>query len=426
MNCKRILAVLAIALSVSTVVDAQNALGRIANRAKKAAENAVGSKVENVISSAVNKALGNPQNSNSGDAAASHSSYYGETDSYIVYVDGLVSTVESGVGFPDLGDVQSKSFESISDAVKACPKLPTAAQIVSKDPAPARAIMEFAGTASRMMGNYSISSIDAYKRDAGASSKNNVSAAQMAQTRGTAMEMFRLMEKHGVDPEKMSEAELMEFTKKMVASGELKLPAGVSAADLVSEDDSADDKLGAKINELTEVVNRIVINNSMMAGVISGKNPIDHAANQIKASWKGSDAYKKVYEIEKDIDGKLDEYFRKHSSNGAIIDYPSFWVDGRKKENAIINDFNKASAGKWVKALQTELDKYLPLLDEIAKLDAEIDALYPDRKSSENLGHKNSLSQAFMSVSTLIEDILEKAYAMPYIENVAESNKMAM
>lgn len=434
MKGRKLFAVLAVAMMACGSTDAQNLLGRLAESAKNAAENAV--------NSAVSKIPGNKQSSKASSSIASSGSYDGivttrgtypeGSDPFMEFVDELAPSIELTnyeSYFPEVGEVQPKKFSSISEAVKAYPKLPAAAQIVSGDPAPAKAILEFKGTAIRMNGNTTISSIDAFKREAAAMSKTNkATAAQMAQVQGTAMETFRLMDKYGVDPDKMSEAELMDFMRKRAASGELKLPDGLSVSDLVDEPETDDDKLSAKIDEFVEKVNDLVISNTLAVGPSVVNPAIKSEFDEIKASWKDSDSYRNVYEIEKDIDKRALDYF--HSSpeysNGVDIDYPPFWVEGRKKENTIINDFNTANAVRWVKVLQSELDKYLPLLDELAKLDSEIDAMYPDRQSTDNLIYKNNLGQAFMGVSSLIDPILEKAYAMPCVGAVAESDVMAM
>ncbi|MCQ2146410.1 MAG: hypothetical protein MJZ16_02730 [Bacteroidales bacterium] len=434
---KKILSIIASSLLILSLAPDANAqlLKKLGEAAKSAAENAV--------NTAASKIPGNKQNSkstpaatnngNSNDNVTTRGTYPEDTDPFIEFVDNLGSTIElSNLNsyFPEMEEIQPKKFSSISEAIKAYPKLPTAAQIVSADPAAAKAYLEFKGTATRLFGNSTISSIDAIKREANTiSKKNNVSAAQMAQAQDTAMEMFKLMEKYGIDPDKMSEAELMDFMKKRAASGELKLPAGVTVADIIAdEEETADDKLDAKIQEIVEKVNNLVVTNPSALGASTLNPAIKSVFDEIMASWKGSDSYKKVYDIEKDIDKRALEYFEKDSryKNGELVDYPSFWVDGRKKENAIINDLNTANANKWVKVLQAELDKYLPLLDEIAALDKEIDALYPDKQSSSNLMYKNNLGQAFSGASYLIDAVLEKAYAMPLIGTVAEADKMSM
>lgn len=58
----------------------------------------------------------------------------------------------------------------------------------------------------------------------------------------------------------------------------------------------------------------------------------------IRASWKDSDAYKKVYEIEKDIDKRAIGYIDNNSAykNGDVVSFPSFWEEGRKKHNVLL------------------------------------------------------------------------------------------
>ena len=56
MNRTRIFTVAVLAVLACGSADAQNILGRLAERAKNAAENAVGNKIENAINGAIDKA----------------------------------------------------------------------------------------------------------------------------------------------------------------------------------------------------------------------------------------------------------------------------------------------------------------------------------------------------------------------------------
>ena len=56
MNHKKVILVAVLAAITCGNADAQNVLGRLAERAKNAAENAVGNKIENVVTGTIDKA----------------------------------------------------------------------------------------------------------------------------------------------------------------------------------------------------------------------------------------------------------------------------------------------------------------------------------------------------------------------------------
>ncbi len=70
MNGRKLLAVLAVAMIACGSADAQNLLGRLAERAKNAAENAVGNKIENAVNNGVEKATSRKNGSNTATEAA--------------------------------------------------------------------------------------------------------------------------------------------------------------------------------------------------------------------------------------------------------------------------------------------------------------------------------------------------------------------
>ncbi|MBQ0044123.1 MAG: hypothetical protein KBT05_03780, partial [Bacteroidales bacterium] len=70
MNRNRFLLVAAFVLFACGSADAQNILGRLAERAKNAAENAVGNKIENAVNNAVDKVGKKGKNDNAGEVAS--------------------------------------------------------------------------------------------------------------------------------------------------------------------------------------------------------------------------------------------------------------------------------------------------------------------------------------------------------------------
>lgn len=449
---KKIFAIITTALLILCIAPSANAqlLKKLGDAAKSAAENAV--------SSAVSKIPGKKQNTkpetsataesntkdtkakvpalfgaNQNEIVTTHGTYPEGTDPFLEFVDNLGSTATFDRyenNFPEVEKIQEKNFTSISEAAKAYPMLPSSEQLVNQDPAPAKDFMEFSGTATKFAGYYTNLSVSAIKIEANANSKlKKATPAQMAQVQGTAMEMYNLMLKNGIDPEKMSEAELMEFMKQKAASGELKLPEGLSASDIVVEEEASEhDILSSKIDDFSDRVEKALMKKTAEMGISGISESLKSLYTEIQTSWKDSDAYKKVYDIEKDIDQRTLEYFKNHpdyGNNGAVLVYPPFWVEGRKNENAIINDFNMANAGKWLNYLQTELNSYLPLLEEMAELDSEIDEKFPNKEESDNLILKCNLSNAFMNLSTLVNSVLDKSYVMPLVSGVTESDQIA-
>lgn len=434
LNMKKIFTISTSALLILCFAPNANAqfFKKLGEAAKSAAEDAISSTVSKISGKKQDTKPETPATygSSRNETATTYGTFPEGTDPYQEFTDGLGSTAKFDRYknyFPEVGDISQKTFSSISEAAKAYPTLPSAEQLINQDQAPARAFLEFSGTAMNFTGYYNNLAAGAYRIEARATSKmRKGTPAQMAQIEGSAMEMFNLMQKYGVDPEKMSDAELMEFMKQRAASGELKLPEGLSASDIVVEEEVSEyDKISSRIDDLSDRLEKALLKKTAESGISGISEALNSLYTEIQSSWKDSDAHKKVYDIEKDIDQRALDYFKNNPDyyTNASLTYPSFWVDGRKNENAVIADFNLANARKWLNMLQEELDSYLPILEEISELDSEIDSKFPDKEGSDNLSLKRNLSSAFFSLSTLIDGILDKSYSMPLVSGVTESDQ---
>lgn len=260
---------------------------------------------------------------------------------------------------------------------------------------------------------------------------SHTTASQRAKMDAGAAKTFQLMQKHNVDPEKMSDKEMEDLVKKWVASGELKMSdlGGMPGASASFEEDEKDakDVIGDKISAYIDKIQELNIQGVTLADILQLRNKLNALYEEIQTSWIGSDAYKQVYDIEKDIDARAWEYIEKHEdygNNGAVIEYPPFWVEGRKKENAIIKQFNLEQAGKWRNMLQGYIDTLLPTYQEAAELETELNAAFTDKTDALFPMYKANLANSVAALHNALRYILDYAYDVPVVYGVDESNQI--
>ena len=127
-------------------------------------------------------------------------------------------------------------------------------------------------------------------------------------------------------------------------------------------------------------------------------------------------ARQQVYDNEAEVDPRIVSYWDQTHKE----DYPEFWKEARREQNAIIDKFNIQQAVKWRKVLQAELEPQIALLQEIAAADAELESLVTDRSSIDYSIAKNQINSAFMMVSQVVITATQYAYAVPLVSNTVE------
>ena len=146
------------------------------------------------------------------------------------------------------------------------------------------------------------------------------------------------------------------------------------AKQFVAEDSSKDNeygKIGEQVSDISTEAQQL--RNAAMDMLT---NKLENLNLQIVNSWKTSAECKQVVQIESDLQERLNNWNACTEANqGKDIPFPTWWTQGRKQENAIIAQWNRPNAEKWL-AVVAEYDNQLrALLDRLAAFDNQLEQI---------------------------------------------------
>lgn len=417
---KRLSMIVAALTLVCASANAQSMLERLGQRAKDAVENKIGEKVEDAVNNGVNKVFGGKQQAsqpqaqvrkqvpNSNRKASDEFIYTARgafdkaDDPYKLYVDALSNDPNTNYydAYKELtdmgGDKTSFAFKSISEVVAAYPGIPTARQmaVYSERKSSAEALRNY----DKGVSNYlNIDMVEQANNLRVAAS--NVSPG--SSDNGMAMQkaVFEGAKKLGKTADQLTESEIMSILEGMDATPF----AAASTATNGEAFDSVTDRISA------------ILDRAMSTNVTIQK--VERSLSQFEPiEWKGSEAWQQVYDNEAEIDPRIVSYWDQTHKE----DYPEFWKEARRAQNAIIDKFNIQQAVKWRKVLQAELEPQIALLQEIAAADAELESLATDKSLLDYSIARNQINSAYMMVSLVVNTITQYAYAVPLVSNTVE------
>lgn len=420
---KKSFAISAVALLImfsTTESYSQGFLGRLANRAKQAAEK---------VASKTSNKTGENKNTNDDHIVTTNGVYPADTDPYLEFADGLAAVENPQYLTITENDLPLNAVpvdcKTIAEVMKVIPALPSEEQMVDKDPAFLKAYSVFQASYHAYM-----EKVSALITGIQISQRNKVNGrggigSQNSNMQSDAMQMLALMQKHGINPETATEAQLEEFAKKMILSGELQMSGNRGGAIDMNYSDEQErniDMIQAKVEAVCEKVNAFVAQSSFLSGYNSGDKVLRPVYNEAQASWKGSEAYNKVYEIEKDIDQRTVKFLDNSQAykDGGTVDFPPFWEEGRKQENEIIKSFNMPNATKWRNVLQPAVEGYIPLFEELAAVEAELDKVFTNKDDLVYATLRNNVQNNFNQLCMTLGIVLSYAYGLPVVSSVAE------
>ena len=109
-------------------------------------------------------------------------------------------------------------------------------------------------------------------------------------------------------------------------------------------------------------------------------DPMVLLGNTLFKEWSNSAEAKQIDAIEKSLGERLDAWMSSLSTEDAYmaniaIKYPDWWTAEKKKENAIIDQWNKKSAARWLDEVKVYHTEFKAIFDKAAALEAENEQL---------------------------------------------------
>ena len=166
---------------------------------------------------------------------------------------------------------------------------------------------------------------------------------------------------------------------------------------------------------LTEVINAYG-NNTIYTGGVPEYTVL---FQQMEKEWNNSPEAKQIEAIEEALRKRIDAWYLTLKDLKSDIPYPAWFTEERQKENALIDQWNRRWATKWLKIAQEGDKKLRPIYAHVAKLDAENEQLGKQGDSEEfhYLANKKLVTSLFgyaLQVYMPVND----AISFPAIEHV--------
>ena len=141
---------------------------------------------------------------------------------------------------------------------------------------------------------------------------------------------------------------------------------------------------------------------------------------QMEKEWDNSPEAKQIEAIETALQKRIEEWSLTLNNVKGDVPYPAWFTTERKKENALIDQWNRRWATKWIKVAEDGDKAYRPIFRRIAELGMENDKIGQQGDTEEMIYLTNkklvcTLYGQMMSLYVPIRD----AMAFPAIEHVA-------
>lgn len=175
-------------------------------------------------------------------------------------------------------------------------------------------------------------------------------------------------------------------------------------------------KVGEKIQATISQMNEVMEDYN--------KRPISMLENNLRQDWLLSDEAKQIDAIEKALWERVAEWesgLDLNSSGFADVPYPGWWTAERKKENKLIDQWNKRAAQEWLNYAGEAQQQFKLVFEKAAALEAENEKL-AKQGDSENVIYLTN-KQQLLSLFNMLHTILlpyQDALRFPCIEHLDE------
>ena len=202
----------------------------------------------------------------------------------------------------------------------------------------------------------------------------------------------------------------------------------------VVADDTRDAEFSRIGGELTELQEQLMAAISVYSGngiggreAQTGGSAYDQLLDQLNAEWKTSAEAKQIDEIETKLWERVEQWESTLNIYSGEATYPDWWVAERKKENGIIDQWNRRTAERWLK-VATDGEKLLKgVFEKIGTLETENEQLAAQGEQDNmlylmNLQVLNTLYGQLLQLTMPYRD----AFRFPCIEHQPESGSIVL
>jgi hypothetical protein len=152
-------------------------------------------------------------------------------------------------------------------------------------------------------------------------------------------------------------------------------------------------------------------------------NELEDLYAQIIDGWPTSAECKRAIQMEDQLAARLDNWdCCKNAKEGQTICYPSWWIEGRKSENALIDAYNRKQAERWLAEVKAYDVKMTAMMKRLIELDNQLEQI---RNGGEiTAAYAAAKNQAYIAATHLYDFnfILEVALQFPHVVHQEESH----
>ena len=157
----------------------------------------------------------------------------------------------------------------------------------------------------------------------------------------------------------------------------------------------------------------------------NGTSKYGKLLEQMEKEWDNSPEAKQIEAIEMALQKRLDAWYSTLTNEWGEVPYPAWYTTERQKENALIDQWNKRWAIKWLKVAEDGDKAYRPIFRRIAELGAENDRIGEQGDTEEMiyLTNKKFVCTLYGQMTSLYMPI-QDALSFPAIGHVETTGYM--
>ena len=190
--------------------------------------------------------------------------------------------------------------------------------------------------------------------------------------------------------------------------------------------DTPDDPNEPRLNEISD--NLSDLQDRLMNAVSSYGAGFDNLSDQFRNEWDASEEARQIDAIEAALDKRVGQWITTLAvgQNGHNdVPFPAWWTEERKKENALIDQWNRRNAQRWLAVAQEGESSIRTVFEQAAVLETENEQL-GKQGSADNMIYLQNKLRLFMIFNHLqyLVQPCQDALGFPCIEHVETSGSI--